>query len=160
MPATLRPYDPPQDHAALRTCIVQLQEQERAIDARMPAGEEMADDFLASIDDSVGGPNTHIVVAELDGAVIGFARVQLHLVDEDPDASKIPYALLDEIVVLESARRRGIGQQLVDWAVSVAREAGDASIRLNVIDGNVGAQTLYDRNGFRPLYLEMEKPLD
>ena len=125
----------------------------------MPSGEEMADDFLAMIDDDHGQESTRMVMAEIEGAVVGFARVKLHLVAEDPDESKIPYALLDEIVVLETARRRGIGQQLVDWAVQIARDAGDASIRLNVIDGNVGAQALYDRNGFRPLYVEMEKPL-
>lgn len=160
MAAVLRPYDPPRDHAALRACIVELQDQEHAIDPRMPSGEEMADDFLAMIDDGHGHENTRMVMAEVEGTVVGFARVQLHLVAEEPDESKIPYALLDEIVVLETARRRGIGRRLVDWAVQVAREAGDLSIRLNVIDGNVAAQTLYDRNGFRPLYVEMEKSLD
>ena len=56
--------------------------------------------------------------------------------------------LMDGIVVDESNRGRGIGTLLLEALVAFACESGYASVRLDVIDTNSGAQRMYERNGF------------
>lgn len=44
--------------------------------------------------------------------------------------------------------RRGIGRRMVDEAIGICRRAGAASVRLDVIDGNLPAMRLYAAAGF------------
>jgi len=45
----IRDYDPARDREQLRTCVVELQDSERRLEPTLPAGEAMADDYLAGI---------------------------------------------------------------------------------------------------------------
>ncbi len=54
-----------------------------------------------------------------------------------------------QVVVAPNARRRGIGRQLLDHALAMARAAGATTATLEVRSTNVAAQILYARTGFR-----------
>lgn len=74
----------------------------------------------------------------LDGLLLGYAWFS-----GPPDA-------LPElgIVVRDSARRRGIGQQLIETLQNLARVAGFTGLRLRVVRSNAVAIRLYERCGF------------
>ena len=57
--------------------------------------------------------------------------------------------LVDGICVARDHRGQGIGEALVEALCSEATRRGYAAIRLEVIDTNVRARTLYERLGFR-----------
>jgi GNAT superfamily N-acetyltransferase len=59
---------------------------------------------------------------------------------------------LQQIVVEKSARRRGLGLELVSAALRWARLRGARQAWLQVIADNLPARTLYDRIGFKPVY--------
>jgi GNAT superfamily N-acetyltransferase len=59
-----------------------------------------------------------------------------------------PAAWLDELYVEPRWRRRGIGQELVDAALQLARERGCIALDLEVEDGHDDAARLYARLGF------------
>lgn len=57
--------------------------------------------------------------------------------------------LVDGICVARDHRGQGIGEALVEALCTEATRRGYAAIRLEVIDTNVRARTLYERLGFR-----------
>ena len=57
---------------------------------------------------------------------------------------------MDQIAVLERARRRGVGHALLDAVRAFARKTGCSMMRLDVLDFNEDAKAFYLAVGFRP----------
>ena len=57
---------------------------------------------------------------------------------------------LENIVVAPSARRQGVGRQLLDALLAVAREKNSESVFLEVRESNAPARKLYENAGFQP----------
>lgn len=45
----IRDYEPPADHPGLRQCVVERQDHEHQIDARMPPGNDIADAYISEV---------------------------------------------------------------------------------------------------------------
>src|SRR5215472_17601433 len=56
---------------------------------------------------------------------------------------------LENIVVAATARRHGIGNQLLRALVAAARETNSESVFLEVRESNVPAHALYEKSGFQ-----------
>lgn len=65
------------------------------------------------------------------------------------DAAEQDHFLLDGICVVPSARSLGIGSALMAGIEHQARVRGYGTVRLEVIDSNIRARTLYQRLGYR-----------
>jgi ribosomal protein S18 acetylase RimI-like enzyme len=156
---TIRPYRP-SDEAACRACVVELQDAERDIDARLLPGEEMADRYLrdmrARCDEHAGV----ILVAEVDGVVVGLAMVLARVPFEALDEPPGEYANVAELVVRAGSRSRGIGAALLREAERYAIDAGARELRISVLSGNRGARELYERQGFRSYLETLAKSLE
>jgi len=149
---TIRTYEAA-DEAGCRACVVELQEAERRIDARLLAGEAMADAYLREMHARCDACAGAILVAEVDGDVAGLAmvltRVRAEALDEPPGE----YAAVAELVVREGYRRLGLGAALLRAAEDAARAAEAPELRIAVLSGNRAARRLYRRAGFGS-YLE------
>jgi ribosomal protein S18 acetylase RimI-like enzyme len=156
----IRDYQPPHDAAALRACIVEMQDFERAREPDLPAGETMADAYLDFIAARAARMNGRLLVAELDGAIVGFVGILPAVPPEEPDEPQAPHAYVSDLVVRSAHRREGIGRKLLDAAEAYAREAGATVLRINVLANNTGAAELYDRAGFAQRLLQLSKRLD
>jgi ribosomal-protein-alanine acetyltransferase len=97
----------------------------------------------AQIEADVAAPLRHVAVAELDGAVVGYAVVAM--------AGDV--ADLLRIAVAESHRRSGVASALLDEVERLAAEAGADRIVLEVAASNAGAQEFYRDRG----YVEMSR---
>ena len=85
-----------------------------------------------------------LVVAELDGEVVGLASVHASLsVEYDEPAAK-----LSAIVVDERHRRHGIGEALAAAMEAEARRRGCRLIFLTTAERRAGAHAFYRRIGF------------
>ncbi|MBU9710601.1 GNAT family N-acetyltransferase [Evansella tamaricis] len=85
-----------------------------------------------------------VIFVAVDEAYLGF--VQLY-----PSFSSIAMKrswILNDLYVQENARGKGIGQQLLDCAVKLAKETNASSISLQTEPTNRDAQRLYEKNGF------------
>lgn len=60
---------------------------------------------------------------------------------------------LENIVVAPAARRKGIGQRLLNALLSAARETNSDSVFLEVRESNGAARTLYEKAGFKTVGL-------
>jgi uncharacterized protein (TIGR00290 family) len=159
-PAGVRDYDPARDAAALRACVVELQEFERRLEPDLPPGEAMAGPYLALLFERCARHRGRLFVAEREGRVAGFAAVLAEVPQQEPDEAREPYALLSDLVVLPAARRAGVGRALLARAEAHARAEGARVLRLEVLARNPGARALYAAAGFRERLLLLEKRLD
>ena len=79
-------------------------------------------------------------IAVLDGKIVGYAGMW-HIVTEGH---------ITNVAVLPEYRRQGIGNALIEEMIVIAEQKEMIGITLEVRIGNVAAQKLYTKYGFRP----------
>ena len=90
-----------------------------------------------------GEPSARMLVADLDGEVVGFASLHvLHLVERPP------LGRLSAIVVTEPARREGVGLALVDRVEREARAQGCDRLEVTSGEWRDEAHAFYRDIGF------------
>jgi len=97
-------------------------------------------------------PNIQLVVAEQDGAVVGCLQLCILPGLSSQGASR---ALIEDVRVATHCRSRGIGEQLVQWAVAQARSRECRLVELLTHNTRVDAQRFYKRFGFQPSHVGM-----
>ena len=85
-----------------------------------------------------------ILIAKEDDKILGL--VNLLFTESTALGSKV--ALLEDMVVLSSSRGRGLGSQLIDYAISEAKKANCKRITLLTDIKNTKAQSFYQKKGF------------
>lgn len=139
-----------EDSAALVALLAQLFaiETDFAID---PAVQARGLDLLR------GRPDAVILVAEAEGRVVGMCTVQLTASTARGGLS----AGIEDVVVDETVRGRGIGRALLAAAEAWARGRGAVRIALLADETNLPALDFYDRLGFtRTRLVWLAKALD
>ena len=84
-------------------------------------------------------PRFQAIVAETDGAVVGYA-VYYHGYDTDTATSGV---YLADLFVDEESRRRGVGRTLMRSVAAACREAGGRWMFWSVLRHNRGARRFY-----------------
>ena len=98
-------------------------------------------------------PNIQLVVAEEEGgAVIGCLQLCILPGLSSQGARR---ALIEDVRVASHCRSRGIGEQLVQWAVAEARGRGCKLVELLTHHTRVDAQRFYERLGFQRSHVGM-----
>lgn len=97
-------------------------------------------------------PNIRLVVAEEGGAVVGCLQLCILPGLSSQGASR---ALIEDVRVATQCRSRGIGEQLVRWAVAEARARECRLVELLTHNSRVDAQRFYKRLGFAPSHVGM-----
>ena len=98
-------------------------------------------------------PDIQLVVAEDgEGVVIGCLQLCILPGLSSQGASR---GLLEDVRVASHCRGRGIGEQLVQWAVTEARARGCKLVELLTHHTRVDAQRFYERLGFARSHVGM-----
>jgi ribosomal protein S18 acetylase RimI-like enzyme len=98
-------------------------------------------------------PNIQLVVAEAEGGeVIGCLQLCILPGLSSQGACR---ALIEDVRVASHHRSRGIGEQLVQWAVAEARGQGCKLVELLTHNTRVDAQRFYKRLGFQASHVGM-----
>ena len=94
-----------------------------------------------------------ILRAKLDGEIVGYAYAR----QEPRDWNQLldAHAALHDILVADSARRRGIGKLLLERVLSEMKQRGAPRVVLHTATKNRAAQKLFASFGFRQTMLEM-----
>jgi ribosomal protein S18 acetylase RimI-like enzyme len=85
-----------------------------------------------------------LLLAKDEGQVVGL----LSLTFRHTLFHSAPTALIDELVVEQDHRRRGVGQQLMVEAIERCRAAGCCEIEVSTERSNKAAQKFYRQHGF------------
>lgn len=97
-------------------------------------------------------PNIQLVVAEKGGIVVGCLQLCILPGLSSQGSSR---ALIEDVRVASHCRSRGIGEQLVQWAVAQARARGCRLVELLTHNSRIDAQRFYKRLGFAPSHVGM-----
>ena len=91
-------------------------------------------------------PNSVVLVAERDGAVIGYAFASI----EPPSMKELraTAGFIHDVLVDASGRRGSVGTALVKAAIDQLRDRGAERVMLWTAEQNAGAQRLFTRLGF------------
>jgi GNAT superfamily N-acetyltransferase len=122
--------------------IIELDRELARFERLRPADDEEAERLLAWIFDS---KKLEALVAELDGAVEGIALFYEGL----GSFRARPFLDLEDLVVSEAARSRGVGEALMAALAGEALSRNALRLEWVVLDWNGRAMHFYDRLGAR-----------
>jgi GNAT superfamily N-acetyltransferase len=91
-------------------------------------------------------PGHELLVAEEDGVVVG---TMVLLIVPNFSHGALPWAMVENLVIDPAHRRKGIGRLLMDYALSLAREAGCYKLQLLSSTKRKEAHRFYKRLGFK-----------
>lgn len=98
-------------------------------------------------------PNIRLVVAQDgDGAVVGCLQL---CILPGLSSQGAPRALIEDVRVATRCRSRGVGEQLMQWAVAEAGAKGCKLVELFTHNTRIDAQRFYKRLGFQPSHVGM-----
>jgi GNAT superfamily N-acetyltransferase len=93
-----------------------------------------------------------VVVGELDDVVVGWLSV--HAPDD------LGVATIESVFVLEGARSLGLGDALVEWALSWAESRSAHSIDSWALPGDRDTKNLFERNGLTARLITVSRTLN
>lgn len=109
--------------------------------------------YLAAFERVDRDPNIQLVVAEDgEGAVVGCLQLCILPGLSSQGTSR---GLIEDVRVASHFRSRGIGEQMVQWAVAEARAKGCKVVELLTHHTRVDAQRFYERLGFARSHVGM-----
>jgi ribosomal protein S18 acetylase RimI-like enzyme len=109
-----------------------------------------------TLEDMLRRPDTYRnYLAVEDGRIVGLITLVLYKTLLHPGGT----GLVNELVVAEDARGRGIGRSLLDAAISAAREQGMDEVEVGTEIDNLGARDFYRRLGFDQEYVLLGREL-
>jgi ribosomal protein S18 acetylase RimI-like enzyme len=119
-------------------------------------GAHDIEEFQREIEKSKGT----MLVAELDGAVVGFCNLHTHRnTEDDQDEVYYQYSYIGDLSVLMQYRSLGIGARLIKHCEEIVRAAGVKWLRLNVSATNTRGRKFYAEHGFEERLILLEKSL-
>lgn len=107
----------------------------------------------------IGADNVCVFVAEESDQLIGFVNLFVRSSTDIPILVPRCFALIENLVVDERYRWRGIGRALLEHAQEWAVEQGATSIELTVYEFNRTARSFYERLGYETESRRMSKKL-
>ena len=132
---------------------VQLKRHHNALAPEVSRYDVTDEAWAGLVLDAMNDSEQHFYVAERDGKPIAFLRLFYE---------QKAFGLACEVetlVVDESSRRAGIGDELMSHAETVARESGAKAIRVNVFSVNADGRRFYEERGYRMVAARYGKDL-
>ena len=114
--------------------------------------EEYFEELLAS------AASTLLVAADA-GTPVGFAVCEVRRARPSPMIIPRMIASIEQIMVTETTRGRGVGQALFNACVAWAKGRGADDLMLQVWEFNQDAIAFYERRGMTTLHRQMTLPL-
>ncbi|MFY0409379.1 GNAT family N-acetyltransferase [Solicola sp. PLA-1-18] len=110
----------------------------------------------AAMDEITADPHQTILVDERDGRLVATAQLTfLRVLTYDGGQ----YCQLESVRTASDLRGRGIGRELVEHAIAVARRHGCARVQLTSNVQRVDARRFYERLGFVASHTGFKLPL-
>ena len=132
--------------------IVAMLADDRLGSARERLEDPLPPSYFAAFEALDRDPNIQLVVAEEGGRVVGCLQLCVLPGLSSQGASR---GLLEDVRVASDRRSRGIGEQLVGWAVEQSRAKGCKVVELLTHHSRVDAQRFYERLGFQKSHVGM-----
>ena len=123
---------------------------------REDLSEPLNENYLRAFREIQSDPNNELIVAELDGKVIGTLQLTF-----TPSLSfqGSKRCTVESVRVDSKLRGQGIGREMMLWAIARAKENGCISMQLTSHNDRENAHRFYERLGFLRSHVGMKLPL-
>ncbi len=118
------------------------------------ATPEFLRDYRESLRDGYRSRWEQMFVAELDGRIVGFLWLAIM-----PTMTDLRAGYIKNIYVVPELRRQGLGTRLMEKADEWFRQMGARTAQLSTSVCNEAALALYEKMGYKPVRVRMEKDL-
>lgn len=109
--------------------------------------------------ESIIGEDASILVAEERGQVIGFIQIVIASTRDIPVLVQKRFAAVENLVITEAFRGKGIGRALMEAAHQWALDKGLDEVQLTVWEFNEAARGLYESLGYETASRKLRKRL-
>jgi GNAT superfamily N-acetyltransferase len=113
--------------------------------------------YYAAFEAIAADPNQELIVAELDGEVVG--TLQLMYLPSISYQGRTR-AQVESVRVLERLRGHGIGAEMMKWAIERARQHGCHLMQLTSHKSRADAHRFYEKLGFTASHIGMKINLE
>ena len=103
-----------------------------------------------------GDPNNELIVAELDGEIIGTLQLTFTPSVSHQGSKR---CTVESVRVDEKHRGKGFGREMMQWAIKRAKENGCASMQLTTHSDRSNAHRFYESLGFSSTHTGMKLKL-
>lgn len=134
------------DFPAIREMYEHLNDYFYRLGYRLPHPENVGDTWLDSFRRTLGR-FSNVIVAEIDGRVVGFMLCRLKRVPQYMGGVLV--GELSDMWIAPEARRLGIGDRLSRLSLDWLRAQGAHSVEIQVLRDNEASWKLYERMGFQ-----------
>ena len=118
----------------------------------LPPGEDPEGGYAWFLGSQLDDNDVVVLVAERDDEIVGYAYAGIEPLSWKELRDEAGF--VHDLVVAESARRAGVGKQLLDAAVDWLRDRGMPRVVLWTAAPNEPARRLFEHRGFRNTMLE------
>ena len=134
----------------------------RAKESDLPVIQKLLEDLIDAMDDTEGidtgialkncerllnDAGSHFLVAAREGTPVGFINFAVR----QTVLHQSPSALIDELVVAEEYRGKGVGRRLVQAAIEKCRQLGCCEVEVSTEKTNLKAREFYKQGGFEEI---------
>jgi ribosomal protein S18 acetylase RimI-like enzyme len=146
------------DKVQLLAAIADEQNYERSLhDTRKP-GSEIAAPYLAYLTARVAQDRGLLLIAERDCAFAGYAASWIENEDNVAEtAGSNRFGYIADTYVIPALRGRGVAAVLIEAAERHLRARGISRIRIRALANNASALRAYEKSGFVPYEIVLEK---
>ena len=103
---------------------------------------------VATLEAETKMPGLWFFIAWDESIPVGYMKLKMHMEGHPDIKPGQPTFEICRIYVIQSQAGKGIGQKMMDTALSLAREKGYGALCLGVWENNQQAIRFYERNGF------------
>jgi GNAT superfamily N-acetyltransferase len=118
-------------------------------DSVVPTGDDPANAsdprYVAALEAMRADPNQLMMIAELDGIPVGC--LQLTFIPGIP-GNGLWRGLVENVHITPSQRNKGLGAQMMNWAIEQCRARGCGLVQLTSNKKRLDAHRFYERLGF------------
>ncbi len=145
------------DLPVLQSFWHQMMDLHRELDARFRFDADVDRDVKRHLLEAIGSRHALVLVAEVEGQVVGYTLGWLH--ERRPIYPAGRYGFISDLFVMPIWRRQGIGRGLVAGMLEWFAKRDVTDIELFVAEANAGAQAFWQAMGFAPFLRLMRRPI-
>jgi GNAT superfamily N-acetyltransferase len=120
---------------------------------REDASEPLEPRYHAAFDAIEADPHQRLLVAELDGAIVGTFQLSFLPGLSFRGAWR---GQIEAVRIASDQRGQGLGKQMISWAVERCRERGCNMVQLTTKATRQRAHAFYEQLGFTPSHIGMK----
>ncbi len=118
--------------------------------------EPLPESYINAFSEIEADPNNELIVAKSDGTVVGTLQLTFTPSISFQGSKR---ATVESVRVDEKYRGRGLGREMMLWAIERAKQKGCVSMQLTTNSDRVDAHRFYERLGFAGTHLGMKLKL-